>query len=332
MATQLAAQLQAIQVGLPTRERDGQKASLLYEAREAADVDVETIYTIALNGFHELCNKDGRFQSFSKTLFSRSGVDYNRELKTKAQNEKLDTSVANFLRLLTNYFDQPEAFKVLELLVRRYRVHEYNVDALLAAALPFHSTNQFVRLVQIVQVQRYPLWEFLAPIHTSGAALPRATLVARCARDPALLNFICQSGKAAALDGSACKAAVTLYAIVVVEMLSRMQRPDDKVIADLLPFILDGFSHKASLEYQAGTIMITAQLLSSALLEEKVLTALLGAISRMHHAILIPQGLKLLFKLCRSQGLTTLPMNAFSHIAKWPELVQHLADSGGGEQ
>ncbi len=55
-----------------------------------------------------------------------------------------------------------------------YRVHEQHVEALLACALPYHSTLHFVRLVQAMRLQG--IWAFMAPMQRSGAPMPR-----RCA-------------------------------------------------------------------------------------------------------------------------------------------------------
>ena len=62
------------------------------------------------------------------------------------------------------------------------RVHECNVEALVSCGLPYHATNHFVRLVQIVQLDQ-TVWRFLSPMQKSGAAMPRSVLVQRCAND-----------------------------------------------------------------------------------------------------------------------------------------------------
>jgi hypothetical protein len=62
-------------------------------------------------------------------------------------------------------------------------VHERNVDALMAAALPYHETPQFVRLVQVLRLEPRSLWAFLEPMQGSGAPAPRETLVLRCLTD-----------------------------------------------------------------------------------------------------------------------------------------------------
>lgn len=57
----------------------------------------------------------------------------------------------------------------------------------MACALPYHSTNEFVRLVQIMQI-RGTQWAFLQPMQQSGAALPRGILVQRCRTDKVRLG------------------------------------------------------------------------------------------------------------------------------------------------
>ena len=51
-------------------------------------------------------------------------------MQTPEMNKKTDDSIHSFLALLSPYFLLRPAHKALELLVRKYRVHDYNVDAL----------------------------------------------------------------------------------------------------------------------------------------------------------------------------------------------------------
>ena len=50
MASSLAEQLKLVASAAPTEERLKGKASLLYDIREAADIDLETIYAVGLQG------------------------------------------------------------------------------------------------------------------------------------------------------------------------------------------------------------------------------------------------------------------------------------------
>lgn len=62
--TSLATQLQAVASAAPREERLKGKASLLYELREAADIDLATIYAVGVQGrglfSHAEARGDGR--------------------------------------------------------------------------------------------------------------------------------------------------------------------------------------------------------------------------------------------------------------------------------
>ena len=80
MSSSLAAQLQRIS------ERSGQqkiaanaKASFLFDAKEAASLDSETVWQLGQSGLSELAAMDGRFRNFERTLFTREGLKTHRE-------------------------------------------------------------------------------------------------------------------------------------------------------------------------------------------------------------------------------------------------------------
>ena len=140
---------------------------------------------------------DGRFEAYSRTLFSRSASEVNRELQDKEANQKLDVSLNGYLRLLSGFFTTPAAFKSLEYLIRRYKIHVYNVNAAVTCALPYHSTPEFVKLVQLCNLEGTQFY-FLKHVKEKGAAPPRDQLVVRCTHDGAFLSFVCQAAAAAA--------------------------------------------------------------------------------------------------------------------------------------
>ena len=148
-------------------------------------------------GFSELCRLDGRFDAYAKALFSRSASETNRELQDKEANAKLDASLEGFLRLLSGFFLNPAATKALEYLIRRFKIHVFNVDAAVACALPYHSTPEFVRLVQLCALDGTGFY-FLAGVKATGAAPPRDQLVKRCVNDAAFFSFVCEAAATAA--------------------------------------------------------------------------------------------------------------------------------------
>lgn len=181
MASQLARQLASLQT--ETRRGRG-RASLLFTPAEADALDTHAVFAIGANGLAELAAADARFAAFEGDVFSAAWRDTDREQQDRAANDAIDGRLGAFLRLLSPHLLGRPAHKTLEYLVRRFKVHVYNVDALLAAALPFHDTALFGRLVQLLELTpgaaavlgpgsaSVPVWGFLAAAKAAGAPLP----------------------------------------------------------------------------------------------------------------------------------------------------------------
>ena len=126
MATQLAAQLQQLrkQNGNPLdlkAQRKAHSQSLLYEQHDAVNQDFETIYQICIEGFEELCQLDARFAAFASSIFSENSKRIDRLQYTKAENERLNETIEEFLYLIGSRLALKPALKAVEWLVRRFR-------------------------------------------------------------------------------------------------------------------------------------------------------------------------------------------------------------------
>ena len=128
MATALSAQLAAIaakstnQLDLKAQRR-AHSQSLIFEPRDAAVQDFDTIYDVCVEGFRELCLLEPRFVPFSRNIFADHSKGQDRSQMTSAQNEELDAVVERFLYLVGSkalLLLQP-AIKAIEWLVRRFR-------------------------------------------------------------------------------------------------------------------------------------------------------------------------------------------------------------------
>jgi U3 small nucleolar RNA-associated protein 10 len=95
--------------------------SLLFPPAVAATQDLDTIYSIALEGFRELCLLDERFIVFERGLFSESSKDVDRFTQTKDEVKELDASLEAFLQLVSGRLLLKPAIKAVEWLVRRFR-------------------------------------------------------------------------------------------------------------------------------------------------------------------------------------------------------------------
>ena len=117
------------------------RPSLFLTPKEAAAVDVDEVFEAGVGGLLSLQQHDNRFVVFSTTLFHPSSVRVQRELKSSEENSKLDKQIDALLRLLALYISEKASHTVLEYLIRRYRIHELNVNELLKCVLPIHDSK-----------------------------------------------------------------------------------------------------------------------------------------------------------------------------------------------
>ena len=84
MATALARQLQAIRsetTATLDKRKHEKAASLLFDPKEAAERDYDTILALGVNGLQGLVQIDSRFKPFAKTLFSETSRDIDRAIQ-----------------------------------------------------------------------------------------------------------------------------------------------------------------------------------------------------------------------------------------------------------
>ena len=248
MATSLARQLAALQTDSRVGRRG--KASLLFTAAEADGHDLATLHGIGAAGLAELAEGDARLARFAGTLFSDGWRTRDRETCDPALLPALNAELAACLRALSPHFLTASAAKALEYLLRRYKVHVYNLDALLAATLPYSEAVLFGRLVQTLEIggpsaasgslgpgsASAQLWGFLAGCKASGTPAPRSLLVGQAARDVAVLRFLGDAAAAVAgahergeVDGSAW---LSWYALVCADVASSGGRGGGRPLPD----------------------------------------------------------------------------------------------------
>jgi U3 small nucleolar RNA-associated protein 10 len=133
------------------------------------------------------------------------------------------------------------------------QIQQYNVEAVLLASLPYHETQLFVRLVQLLDLSRTPRWRFLVGrVQQAGASLPRDALVQLCSRDLGVLEAICEAAQQVSDARQASKPLLSFAAVVVMEVLAGVTTVSDELVKRILPYILDGFKKGAAVEYQVS--------------------------------------------------------------------------------
>ena len=140
-----------------------------------------------------------------------------RGLQTAEADAKIDRTLVSFLQLLSPHFLHSAAHKALEFLIRRFEIHKYNVDAVLACVLPYHGTRWFVRMVQLLRLQE-TCWKWLQG--KQGMSPPsREAFVSRCRKDARVLKQLCLLGLTEA-EEPCSRGRVAFTTVVVLEMLS----------------------------------------------------------------------------------------------------------------
>jgi len=89
MPSALASQLQKIAAQnkanpqISSKKAQKYKPSYLFTSKEAADYDLDTIYSIGLEGLNELKQENPAFEPFGNTLFSPAIKSVDRTLQVK---------------------------------------------------------------------------------------------------------------------------------------------------------------------------------------------------------------------------------------------------------
>ncbi|OVA04123.1 BP28 [Macleaya cordata] len=285
MATSIASQLQAIKSFIqsdagPTK-RPFTRPSIIFDPKEAADIDLDTLLSIALPGLEVLIKTDIHFGVYKNSLFSHKSRELDRELMGIEENNKIDESISSYLRLLSGHLQLPSALKTLEYLIRRYKVHVYNTDELLFCALPYHDTHAFVRIVQLVEL-RNSKWGFLEGVKVSGAPPPRKVIVQQCIRDMGILEALCKYASPVKKYQPSIP-VVSFFTAVVVEVLGAVPILDSDSVRKVLPFVFSGLdpTTKGGPDHKAGALMVVSLLANRVALAPKVIKALTESIARV---------------------------------------------------
>lgn len=264
--------------------------SLLFEPKDAATQDFDTIYQICYEGFLELCTLDKMFTEFERTIFSEQSKSEERTQMNAKENVNLDAVLESFLGLVGSRLLLKPALKALEWLVRRFRVHEYNMDALLLAIMPYHTTQLFLTVLSILPRNISPTFKFLFPYITSLTNPPRHTVVYAATQNApffsALNNYVITVCKARHHSST----LLSFWAGVMVQAIDSMlddsmsgrssinnQRREDLLLR-VLPVLDQGLAIKKVPDLTIACYMIITILVSKKNLGEQTVRSLMEAV------------------------------------------------------
>ncbi|NXD21175.1 HEAT1 protein, partial [Spelaeornis formosus] len=340
--TSLAEQLKrlALPQNDPSLLDRSEAASLLFNCKEAATIDRDTFFAIGCTGLDELMGIDPSFEEFQSSLFSSTSKGLERSVQTKAVNQQLNKNISLFLIHLSPYFMLKPAQKCLEWLIHRFHIHLYNQDSLIGCVLPYHETNLFVRVIQLLDIKSPThKWHWMDPIRKPGVPLARGTVITHCYKDLDFMDFICKLvAKSVKVVFSECpgnsaqlRVLLVFYASTIVSALEAAEKITDTMVSLLLPYVQKGLKSSVQ-DYRAATYMIISQITVKVTVETSLVHSLMVQISKTLFKVpsLIRDGLACLNLLLQTQKRDKLGKKPFNYLCKTPELVTLLQGLSSG--
>lgn len=325
METSLAQQLRKLKTPQTSILVDSKKrASILFDEKEAAEKDRETIFDIGYSGFVELVSLNPAFMQFESALFDKNARELQRAVENKEVNDKLNQALKKFLIHLSPHLLLQPAHKCLEWLLRRFNINEYNKDELMMLILPYYETKIFVRCIQTMRFNADDQWFWLKPIQRPGVPLSKTALMNRVASDSSLMKFICESILYAVdqLDTRAQTLQVyySFFSITLIGALE-VAKINESHINNVYSAIRKGLK-STSIDFCAASLMVVGQLLSKTLLKPKIVGKLVTLLlTQVQHPKLQPDVLILLILIYRYQrdAIETVPDEALAKLvhSKW---------------
>ncbi|KAH9622396.1 hypothetical protein KSS87_007579 [Heliosperma pusillum] len=334
MATSIQSQLKALKsyvkfdAEIPSKPLT--KPSILYDPKQAADIDIAQIFDLAYTGLEVLVNLDERFRNYKNDLFNLKSREVNRELMSDEENNGINATISSYLRLLSGHLQSPSAYKTLEFLIRRYKIHVYNIEELILCALPYHDTHVFVRIVQLVDFGGTH-WKFLDGVKESGAPPPRAVIVQQCIRDMGVLDIICNYATPTKKHQPSTL-VISFSTAVVVEVLGSLATVNNDTVKRILPFLNSALqsSGRGCSDYKAGTLMILSLLAKRAVLSIKLVGSLLRLVAELARADVqwVHLSIMAFVNIVQSQSIDTFPKRVVDVLKEIKDLPGILLQLG----
>ncbi|CAZ79749.1 unnamed protein product [Tuber melanosporum] len=299
MASNLAAQLSAI-AATSTNTLNTQKlksihsVSLLFPPSVAAAQDTDTIFSIAIEGFRELCQLDRRFMLYEKGLFSEHSKNVDRFVLSQTSAESLSRSIDGFLQLLCGRMLLQPALRALEWLVRQFRVQDQNTVSLILCFLPYHDhPNLFKTMLSILRQKDLPReFIFLTPYLKRPSPVPKHVITHALSHHRDLFTLLCDHTTNAVSTKRDSHQLVSFFSVAITASVSLMcdslssnksgraknVPTAENILTCTLPLLDQAFSARSSPELETGCHMLTIVLVTKLSLTDTVLTAIIKSI------------------------------------------------------
>ncbi|KAF4611649.1 hypothetical protein D9613_003824 [Agrocybe pediades] len=302
--TQLAQNVSLNASLLVDRSRRKPTQSYLFTGREADQYDLESIHALGVNSLLHLASLNPALEKYEDTLFSDRAKETDRTLLTAEAVEELDKAIENLLWLLSPYLMESPTGKIIEWLVRRFRINEFNVEAILSLFLPYHESPHFAKMITILNIKPNSTWSFLIPYKSAAQNVPRVSLVTEMLKNSEVARFVASLLPTAIKKGVCHRVIVTFNAATFHDFIKRSKSFNEGTVAYLLPAFLEPLQQKPKKllkDAVLGSYILLASLGKKCELSPAALKVILSAVASCAHVVSANQFVNSLVAICESQ-------------------------------
>ncbi|KAI6126293.1 hypothetical protein EDD16DRAFT_1553513 [Pisolithus croceorrhizus] len=350
LAAQLAASASLNASLLQDRSKKRQTDSYLFTGRDAASHDLDSVHAIATSASSHLCALSPVFLSqtvkygpdgssinvdFEQTLFSEAAKNMDRTLQTGEVTANLDRNINAFLVLLGPWLMEAPTGKVLEWLVRRFRINEFNVDAVLTLFLPYHESPHFVKMLSILHIPPTSRFSFLLAFKSAAKPLSRSALVKEMVSSVEVARFTAELLPTAVECSYSHHTLLAFNAATMHDYISSVPRLDDGMLAFILPALLTPLQTTSKdVNIALGSFVLLCVLSQKVNLKPAAILAIIGAMAahvrkvQEKNGVSTAQFIKTAIAVCSPQDeLPEFPRSVGRTCSKMPGLADELSSA-----
>ncbi|KAL1725845.1 hypothetical protein EV714DRAFT_255460 [Schizophyllum commune] len=301
LAAQLAANASLNANLLVDRSKRKPTQSYLFTGRDADNYDLDSIHALAVNGFRQLTALTSKLRKYEDAILSPAAKATDRTLLSAEADTRLNESLKGVMTLLGEHLLTAPAGKVIEWLVRRFRVNEFNVDNVLALFLPYLESPHFTKMLSILSIQPSTTWAFLLPFKAAASRVPRSALVAEMRKNSVVARFISSLVPSAIPYGAAHANLIKFNVSVLRDFITLGKTLDEGAIAHLLQAILAPLQSNTSRDAVLGSYILLASLSHKVQLPGPALKSVVGSMAASAHEVEPVQLVTALVSVCGPQ-------------------------------
>ncbi|KAG5718058.1 U3 small nucleolar RNA-associated protein 10, partial [Termitomyces sp. T112] len=329
LAAQLAQNASLNAALLVDRSRRKSAESYLFTGREADQHDLESIHALGVNGLLQLALLNPALRKYEDQLFSEYAKATDRTLLPLEVNAELDAGIATFLALLGPYVMEAPTGRVLEWLVRRFRINEFNIEAVLSLFLPYHESPHFTKMLSILHIKQNSTWSFLLPFKSAAQNLPRMSLVTEMLRNTDVSRFVTSLLPSALKENRSHRVLLAFNAACLHDFVSRSKALDEGTVAYLLPALLEPLQSTPPIKDAIlGSYVLLAALSQKCRIAPAALSVVLNAMTNGAENILSQQYINAILSVCEPQdeleAFSEATLEAMLHI---PNIEKELRNA-----